>query len=190
MRPTTTSRRYLLLGTALTAALSLGACGGSDGSNDADSADTGGATPTSPGGGDGEGDGGDLPGSGVDFPDLGQHDFNTGRIHLEMSGDQSVSIEIDGIGSTTDGFLNAVFRDDNRAALAIFGLSSDGATVSFTMDGISSGGNFGTECSMDLTKADESGVQADFTCHDMPGYGTDSTTLLSIDAEGSFTLAP
>jgi hypothetical protein len=115
--------------------------------------------------------------------------YTSGRVHVEFGGDSGGAVEIDGTGFITGGYGNIVFADAERAASVTFGFGGDqGSIAAFTWDGITSGGEFGKECTVNFTKGDQSTLAADFTCVGMAGVTSSATATPKVDARGSFTL--
>lgn len=169
--------------------LLLAACG----SSDSKSKDTA-AAATTPSGTDSASDVTSAPASGgsgnsdVKLP-VQNATYGKGRIHVEFGGDSSGAAEVDGAGFITNGFANFAFTDTDRNISVSMAFGGDqGSGAAFTYDGITSGGNFGQECSIEFTKSDATSLEATFTCTHMPGVTSTSTDAKSVAAKGSFTM--
>jgi hypothetical protein len=130
--------------------------------------------------GDGGGSGGQLP--------AGDANYTTGRVHVEFGGDSGGAAEIDGTGAVIGGFVSLVFSDETRQASVTFAVQNGQGGAAFTWDGITSGGEFGKECTINFTKGDQSELTGEFTCTDMVGVKATSVDTQSVDARGTFTM--
>jgi hypothetical protein len=174
---------------AVAALVALGGCG-SSGSDKAASttpapvataADESGATTPAPSG--------ETTGGSVTLP-VKDAAYSSGRVHVEFGGDSGGAVEIDGSGVIIGGFANIAFSDTTRQASVIFGVGGDqpGAVV-FTWDGITSGGEFGKQCTISFSKGDQTALEGEFSCSGMDGVKPTSADALHIDANGTFRLA-
>ncbi len=138
---------------------------------------------TTPAGSDGTG------GGGVTLP-VQNASYKSGRVHVDFGGDSGGSAEIDGEGAIIGGFANLTFSDANRQASVIFGVGAgQPGAASFTWDGITSGGEFGKQCTITFTKGDQTALEGEFSCSGMDGVKTTSTDAVHVDAKGTFKLA-
>lgn len=143
---------------------------------DTTAAGEGGAVATT-GGGSGDG--------GVASP-IQNGTYSNARIHAEFSGDTAGAIEIDGVAGAVDGFLNMAFNDEPSHTNIAFAIGSDGAAVTFTYDGYSFVGEFGKECTIAFTTADETTLEGTFECTAMPAVDAAASSGKSVAAKGNF----
>jgi hypothetical protein len=116
--------------------------------------------------------------------------YKSGRVHIDFGADSGGSVEIDGEGAIVGGFASLTFADTNRQVSAVFVVGGDQpGGVAFTWDGVSSGGEFGKQCTINFTKGDQSALEGEFACTGMDGVKLSSTNALHVDAKGTFKLA-
>jgi len=125
----------------------------------------------------------------VDIPDIPDGNWNSGRVHVEVSGDSSAAFESDGTGQTTGGFTAAEYNENPSGRVNI-GLSDGQSAIGIETDEVATTGTFGQDCDIEFTSVDASGVSAEFTCEGLPAVSSSSTETYTIDVTGNFTLAP
>lgn len=183
------SRAIGLVMVAIAASGALGGCG-SSGSDKAESttpvpaateADASGATTPAASG--------ETSGASIALP-VKDATYPSGRVHVEFGGDSGGAVEIDGGGVVVGGFANLAFADNNNQAAVIFAVGGDQpGGASFTWDGITSGGEFGKQCTISFTNGDQTALEGAFSCTGMDGVKGASTVALHVDAKGTFRLA-
>jgi len=132
--------------------------------------------------------GGETTGADIAVP-VTDASYAKGRVHVEFGGDSGGAVEIDGEGTVIGGFANIVFSDTNSQASVIIGVGGDQpGAVAFMWDGITSGGEFGKECTITFSKGDQTTLEGEFSCKGMSGVKATSTDAQHVDAHGTFTL--
>jgi hypothetical protein len=132
---------------------------------------------------------GEATGGGITLP-VKDAEYPSGRVHVEFGGDSAGAAEIDGGGVIIGGFANLAFTDTNRQASVTFGVGGDQpGAAAFTWDGITSGGEFGKQCTISFTKGDQTALEGEFSCSGMDGVKATSTDVFHVDATGTFRLA-
>jgi hypothetical protein len=131
----------------------------------------------------------DPTASPADIPDIPDGNWNSGRIHVEVTGDSSASFESDGTGQTTGGFTAAEYNANPPNRVNI-GLSDGQSAIGIETGEVATTGTFGQDCDIEFTSVDASGVSAEFTCEGLPAVSSSSTDTYTIDVTGNFTLAP
>jgi hypothetical protein len=131
---------------------------------------------------------GDASGGSIKLP-VQDGSYQSGRVHAEFGGDSGGAVEVDGTGVVVGGYANLTFVDTNSQVSIVFGIGGGqpGAAV-FTWDGITSGGEFGKECTISFTKGDQTALEGNFSCTGMNGVKANSTDILHVDAHGTFKL--
>jgi hypothetical protein len=129
-------------------------------------------------------------GGGGDAPQLAQGVW-VGSIQFEISGDVDVSEEMPGTGITQGEFSLLTFAAEDGHAGSQIGLgtgSEAGAGVLVSSEKFYGGGEIGKDCTLSMSKNDESGAEGSFSCKGVRGLngGTDEVV---VDIEGTFTLA-
>ncbi len=129
-------------------------------------------------------------GGGGDAPQLAQGVW-VGSIQFEISGDVDVSEDMPGTGITQGEFSLLTFAAEDGHAGSQIGLgtgSEAGAGVLVSSQEFYGGGEIGKDCTLSMSKNDESGAEGSFSCKGVRGLngGTDEVV---VDIEGTFTLA-
>ena len=125
----------------------------------------------------------------AEIPDIPDGNWNSGRVHVEVTGDSSAAFESDGTGQTTGGFTAAEYNANPPNRVNI-GLSDGQSAIGIETDEVATTGTFGQDCDIEFTSVDASGVSAEFTCEGLPAVSSSSTDTYTIDVTGNFTLAP
>jgi hypothetical protein len=181
------------LAVVLAATAFFGACGSdSSKSDDTSSGDTSADAGSNSDNTDSDNpdDSGGGDGSGVsEYPDFEQQFWNTGTVHLKLSGDRDDEYDIAGTASSTQGYTGLAFTDEAHTNTIAIGLDkAAGATVSISLGDLITGGTFGGECSLEFTSVDAAALEGTFSCSDMAAV--EGTDTFDLNAEATFSLAP
>lgn len=146
------------------------------------------AEPSSGGGGGGGGGSSDIP-------DIADGPWGAGTATVEITGGATVTIEgamPDGLGYTLQGLTTFIFTNAEGTGVINVTLSNDEQTgfgVSSTAPVVTTAGTWGVEgCGIDITKSDDSGIEATFGCDGIPAL-SGGTTAVTIDLDGEFSVA-
>jgi hypothetical protein len=134
---------------------------------------------------DGGAGGGALPG------DIVQSQYSQGTGHIELSGGKSGSADFNTAGGvTTQGHTLVTFTDGGSNALILTVSKTENETgIVITLDGLSTGGQFGDKCTLDVKKNDASELAGTFTCNDVDGVNG-GQVFEHINVKGSFSAKP
>lgn len=129
-------------------------------------------------------------GGGSDAAQLAQGSW-VGSIRFEISGDVDVSEDMPGTGITQGEFSLLTFAAEDGHAGSQIGLgtgSEAGAAVLVSSEEFYGGGEIGKDCTLTMSRNDESGAEGSFSCKGVRGLngGTDEVV---VDIEGTFTMA-
>lgn len=185
-----TGRSNTSLVLALLVLLSFAACGGGTGGGGTD----GGGDGTNPGGTAA----GETPtqapaaGGGGDLPDIADGLYAAGTVHLEVSGDKSLNVDlalIPGASSTTNGATLLVYgsvEGQDATALTIV-LAEAGNGFNLTSPVVLSAGGRASGCRFEVTRNDGSGLQGTFSCSGIDGMVAGGLENPQIDVRATFS---
>jgi hypothetical protein len=171
-------RRPRLLIALIPATILAVACGGSASpaanapltAGGSPAASTGGGAPTQPAGGGG--------GANAGIPTIADGAYKSGTAHVEVSGGRTDTFDGSAAGGITSGgnTILVFSSTDNQKVVQISFLApgqtgAGGVSVSTNVGGsvFSTGGGWGSECQIKVTRNNASGVSGEFTCQDAPG---------------------
>jgi hypothetical protein len=166
----------------------VSACGGS--SDDDSDGPTQRATGTSDGAGgatsaatSGGGGGGEN-----DIPVIKDGAFQSGRVHIEISGDRDATFDLDGNGIAAGGYaLFSYGNSDASIQVALqAGADEEPGGLSITTADLATAGAWGEDCAVSV---EESGseVKGQFSCDDLDAIATGSTASLHLRVRGTFS---
>jgi hypothetical protein len=117
--------------------------------------------------------------------------YNSGKAHVEISGDANKSVDINSAsGFTGQGSTFLTFRDANGNSLTVTMSKTEAGTgVAVTVDSLTTGGQFNEKCRLELTQNDSSGLVGTFTCAGVDGVDS-STDYHNLNVKGSFSAKP
>jgi hypothetical protein len=204
----------LLVGSALVA-LAVAACGASGGSPDASvepssepgasvsatvsspstapSASTS-AEPAPSGAASPGSSGGPEPSASDDgafvAPTVADGRFPTGKAFVRVRGDVDTTVEADrGSGFAAGGTLIGSFATSAGDASIQLGLNVDGASaIVIQTTKFATGGTFGEECSLDVTRNDATAFEASFRCEAVAGVDVATTNAYELDLAGTIAM--
>ena len=97
------------------------------------------------------------------------------------------------LGYTVQGLTVFVFTDEASSSVINITLSQSEQTgfgISSTSANVSTAGSWGTDgCEIDVTKNDDSGIEATFSCNDIPAIAVTTPTAYTIDVSGEFSVS-
>ncbi len=176
---------------ALLALLSFAACGGGTGGSGTD----GGGDGTNPG----ETAAGETPteapaaGGGGDLPDIADGPYAAGTVHLEVSGDKSLNVDlalIPGVSSTTNGATILFYQSgegQDATALTIVLEAEAGPGFNLTSPVVLSAGGRAEGCRFDFTRNDGSGLTGTLSCSGIDGMAAGGLENPQIDVRATFS---
>jgi len=130
--------------------------------------------------------------SGGGGPQLSEGSWE-GPAHFEISGDVDVSRDLFGAGLTQGDYTLLTFTSDDGAGTQIgfTGGSDEQAAVFVTSNDFTGGGEIGDgkECTITMTKNDDSAAEGRFSCKGVKGVSVANTKDYTVDIEGTFTMA-
>jgi hypothetical protein len=177
----TVSKWAWLISLFAMAMLLVAACGGGDdddgGSGDDDDDDSG-----------AESSGSSRDAKDLDFPEFKAGNYTGGKVHLQVSGDEDQTFDVDGNGIGTDGFANLAYLTGNASIVLTFiNDKSDGpGAVSITTDKFATAGEWGKDCDVSV-KQSSGGIEGDFECKGIDGLKTGTVKGLKLNLKGTFT---
>ncbi len=186
-----TGRSNTSLVLALLALLSFAACGGGTGGSGTDGGGDGtnsgetaaGETPTQP----------PAAGGGGDLPDIADGLYAAGTVHLEVSGDKSLNVDlalIPGASSTTNGATLLFYgsgEGQDATALTIVLEAEAGPGFNLTSPVVLSAGGRASGCRFEVTTNDGSGLEGTFSCSGIDGMVAGGLENPQIDVRATFS---
>lgn len=135
-------------------------------------------------------------GGGGDIPDIADGTWGAGTARAEISGDVTTTIDATmpaSLGYTAEGLTVFVFTDAAGASVINITLSNDeptGFSISSNSANVATAGTWGDDgCEIDVTKNDDSGIEATYSCNDIPAIAITAPTAYTIDVKGEFEVA-
>ena len=186
-----TARSNTSLVLALLVLLSFAACSGGTGGGGTD----GGGDGTNPG----ETAAGETPtqapaaGGGEDLPDIADGLYAAGTVHLEVSGDKSLNVDlalIPGASSTTDGATSLFYvsgEGQDATALSIVLEAEAGPGFSLSSPVVFSAGGRAEGCRFEFTRNDGSGLTGTLSCSGIDGIAAGGLENPQIDVRATFS---
>ena len=186
-----TARSNTSLVLALLALLSFAACSGGTGGGGTD----GGGDGTNPG----ETAAGETPteapaaGGGGDLPDIADGLYAAGTVHLEVSGDKSLNVDlalIPGASSTTDGATSLFYvsgEGQDATALSIVLEAEAGPGFNLSSPVVISAGGRAEGCRFEFTRNDGSGLTGTLSCSGIDGMVAGGLENPQIDVRATFS---
>jgi hypothetical protein len=139
-------------------------------------------------GGDEGDEGDDEPsggGGGADIPELDDGVYE-GEVHVEISGDHDETIDAEGSAFIQGGFALFTFGDTEATVILSFGDSEEPGALSITTGGVSTAGEWGTDCEITVEESDTE-INGEFSCSSLDALEIGGLDELEINVNGSFT---
>jgi hypothetical protein len=159
---------------------------GGDGGDEGDDEPAGDGDDEPADGGEDEGD--DEPsggGGGADIPELDDGVYE-GEVHVEISGDHDETIDAEGSAFVQGGFALFTFGDTEATVILSFGDSEEPGALSITTGGVSTAGEWGTDCEITVEESDTE-INGEFSCSSLDALEIGGLDELEINVNGSFT---
>lgn len=167
----------------LPALVLLSACGGDDDSNSDDGGSSSGSSSASP-----ASNGNGSSKNSVDIPKIKDGSFGGAKLHVEISGDKNIKLDVEGSGLGTNGFTLLGFSStDASAQVTLSGDSkAEQGGLAITAKGIATGGGWGSDCSVKATDGDKE-LKGEFECKQVEGIEPGGTKTYKVHLKGTFT---
>jgi hypothetical protein len=126
--------------------------------------------------------------SGLDFADA---TYTGGSAHVEFSGDQDASADFDvATGYTGSGLTFLTYADATGAQQMTVSIGQTGleSGMAVTIDGVTTGGDFDTQCSIEITENSGSEVAGQITCENLDAVT--QTGILKVSVTATFSATP
>ena len=178
--------RFVLIATAV-AGLVLAACTSPAGTAGPDASSgsepSGAAEGSQAGGGDGSG------GIGITLAD---GPWSSGDLHVAISGDVSGSYDIPLAGTANSSYTEGgqtilTYVDADTEVSVGVAIYTDSFAISVTTAELVAGAGTTMQCTVEYHTADDSSIDADFSCPDSPAFTMTGTSGGTVDIEGSLT---
>ncbi len=131
-------------------------------------------------------------GTGTTNPPISVGTFTSGKVHADVSGVVTETLDFDLVGGQTISGADATiftFTDGGTAAVAI-GITNEGNTLSVSTAQLSvAGGTFGADsnqCAIVVTKSDAGGVAGTFDCKDLLAVYDNLSKNGNVNVTGTF----
>jgi hypothetical protein len=190
-----------LIAAAIAALLLLAACGSDSGEPAAANEDATGDDSTEPagsddGGGDDASDNSDDAG-GDDGDDADVADaptgfadatYTTGTAQIEVSGDLDMNVDYANGGGYTEGEQMSLsfFAASSNDALGVFFQPGGSGGITWGTGQIAAGGEYPSDCDIELTTNDATEIAGSFECEDVPGINVAEN--ITVTLEGTFSV--
>ena len=118
--------------------------------------------------------------------------YQHGTAHVEISGEKDVELDFNGASGVTNAGNTAVNFHDASGTSSLTITQSDteeAAGIAVTSSEVTTGGQFGENCKLELTKHDGSELAGSFTCTDVDGLAG-ATVFSNLDIKGTFSAKP
>ena len=182
-------------GLLLLVAALVAACGSSGGTSQPTRAtSTSAPQPTQAGGGatlapistPAGGGGGGVGSNGV--PTIVDGAYPTGTVHVEITGDQTITVDAVGGGAGVNGavILNYARAADGYA-ISFSLLKDEDSGWAMTSANLILGGTWGQDCDIKITRNDGSGLSGEFSCQGVDGIDGTGQKSYRLNVKGNFT---
>lgn len=116
--------------------------------------------------------------------------FPSGKAVVRVRGDVETTVEADqGSGFAAGGTLIGSFARSAGDASVQLGLNVDGASaIVIQTTKFATGGTFGEECSLEVTRNDATAFEASFRCEDVAGVDVATTNAYELDLAGTIAM--
>ncbi len=169
----------------------LVACG-SSGDDDDDDDDPSDAGPGASGSSSGTKKGGDAD---VKLPEIKAATYSSGKMQIEVSGDKSQKLDLDGSGLAQDGFAFFNYGSDKGgvSGVAITMTSGDAEDspggFTFSTSEFATAGEWGNECKVSFEQFDGK-AKGEFSCDTIDAVQPGGTKVFRVKVKGTFTAGP
>lgn len=128
-------------------------------------------------------------GSGDKVPTIEDGAYQTGKVHIEITGDQKVTLDMDGTGGFASGGF-ALFNYGSSTASVIMTFSTEsedapGGLVVTTSD-FATAGEWGKECKVTVDQSGTS-VKGQITCDELKAVSVNAAKEYKLKIKGTFT---
>lgn len=178
-------RRSLLV--LIPALALLSACGGGDdddsGGDSDDSSDQA-SSPTTSGGGSSRSSNGD-----VDIPAIKDGAFANGEVHVEVSGDKDLKLDLKGNGIATGGYALLTFANDEATVILAFqaDVKDEPGGLSVTHPALATAGAWGDGCTVTIDEGANE-VKGEFECRDLDAVQPGTVNAYEVRVSGNFSV--
>lgn len=171
----------------LVPALALfGACGGSDGDSD-DSGDSGNGAASSPAASNDDATRSSNGSAGI--PAIKDGTFGDGEVHVEISGDKQLKLDVKGNGMATGGFALLTFASEDAAVTLTLQAGSKEApgALSITTADLATAGEWGTACTVNIDDGANE-LKGEFGCKEIEAVDPKTVKTYKLRISGDFSL--
>lgn len=159
------------------------ACGGGDDDDD----DDGGSSQV-PGGSSGSNSGSK---SDAKLPQVKAGNYGSGKVHIEITGDKDLKLDLDGNGFAQDGYALFTYAGtDATVAIALSNESEDTpGAVTVTHKDVATAAEWGSDCKITFEQSGGT-AKGDFSCDTVDGIQPGGTKSYRIKLKGTFSAGP
>jgi hypothetical protein len=113
--------------------------------------------------------------------------LSRGTASVDVTGDVTFSVEATGTGFSTGGFASMVYIGEGGASIQLaISAEAGSAGVAVTRGALATGGSFGTDCDITLSRNDGTGIAGDFSCADLPAI--EGAVSKTVSLTGQFVM--